>query len=198
MSKIIIDSNVKERTDAILIREESDFVQLCTVKRVSLSEDKKYYEVEVENENGFTNTSRFYLPKNEEDYATKDKYVMATNIFVRNVANLYRRYAGPTATIEANDFVELIEKVIHKITPVLHTKKFYVMFELNKNDKGIFTRIAGIAPFADKKEDLIVSRKQLNLLKEKNGEGVTPDNDAEFMKPTLKSQNTGSKDNLPF
>jgi len=189
MAKLVINDQVKERSSSIVVREESDFIQFCKINKVTLSEDKLYYEIEVENEEGLTNTSRFYLPKDESRYETKEKFTTAVNIFVRNVANLYRRYAGPAATIEANDYIELIERVIDKITPVLNTKKFYVMMELTENDKGIFTRIAGIVPFADNKNDLVVLKKQKELLKKKNGEGASPNDDNDFMKPTSSAGN---------
>lgn len=182
MAKIVINDSVKERSSSIVVNELEDFVQLCTIKKVTLSEDNKYYEIEVENEQGLTNTSRFYLPKDESEYQSAEKFKMAENIYIRNVTNLYRRFAGPTAVIEANDYVDLISKVIAKITPMPATKKVYTLFELNENDNGIFTRIAGIVPFADNKSDHIISKKQRALLEKKQGAKATPTDDQEFMK----------------
>lgn len=183
MSKTIkIDDSVKERSNSILVRSEEDFVQLCTIESVVLSEDSKYYEVTVSNESGATLTSRFYLPKEEHEYENEQKFKAAETIFIRNVTNIFRRFEGQNSTIQAMDYVDLVNKVISKITPKLKTKKVYTLFELTKNDRGIFTRIAGIVPFADTSKELVVSRKQKDLLKELlDSKDVTPDSDSQFM-----------------
>lgn len=183
MSKLIkIDDSVKERPNSILVRNEEDFVQLCTIESITLSEDSKYYEVTVSNESGATLSSRFYLPKEENEYENEQKFKAAETIFIRNATNLLRRFEGQNSTIQAVDYVDLINKVITKITPKLKTKKVYTLFELTKNDRGIFTRISGIAPFADTSKELVIPRKQKELLKElMDSKNVTPDSDDQFM-----------------
>lgn len=181
---IKIDDSVRERSNFIVIKNEEDFIQKCTIDSVVLSEDNKYYEVTVTNEEGGSLSSRFYLPKNEDDYENPQKFKAAESIYIRNVTNLFRRFEGKNATIQAVDYVDLIQKVIDRITPKLNSKKVFTLFELTKNDKGIFTKIAGIIPFADSEKELFVSKKQKalfeELLKERN---ITPDSDDQFMQP---------------
>lgn len=186
MAKLVINDEVKERGTSIIVNSQDDFIQLCKITGIKMSDDLRYIELTVENESGLTNTSRIYLPKEESEYSESSKYEMAVNIFVRNMANILRRFKGENASVEADNVVQLAQKVIAAVTPLLHSKKVYTLFELNENDKGIFTRIAGIAPFADNPKDLFVSKKQLQLLEKKNGTGVTPDNDANFMATPTK------------
>ncbi len=192
MARIVIDDNTKERGSSIVIREEADFIQECKITDITLDSEKKFVEVTVENMNGLTCSSRFYLPKEPKAYENEKKYQNACDIFIKNMVNILRRYKGAKVTLDAQDEVDLAEKVIRIVTPLLNTRTVYTLFELNENEKGIFTRISGIAPFADSPKELYVSAGQKKLLAKKNGEEATPDADSKFMNSPFMD------DKLPF
>lgn len=189
MKKMVLDDSIKERSSTIVINEEEDFIQECTIKKVELSEDGAYYAVEVENNDGRTLESRFYLPVDRGD---EKKYEIACNIFLRNLKNILSRFSK-NAVVEADTFEELTHKVIKLIDPKLSSRKVYTLFELTKNDNGIFTRIAGVAPFADNPKELFITKRQKALLEEKKGIGIKPDDDS------IKFMNSSNPDEpLPW
>jgi len=189
----VIDSTTNEGSGSknIVIYGEADFIQECEITKYELSADKLYIQAEVVNKQGKTSNARYYLPKAKESYETEDKYKTAVRIFLGNMANIARKFKGEDYKVEGKDALDVAEKVIAAITPMLKGKKLFVLFELTENSKGIFSRIGSFSPFANNAKDLIISQKQKDLL-EKRKNGTT--------KPDAETNFTPSKtdDLLPF
>ncbi len=193
MSIIVLDDSIRERSDYLSINSENDFIQKVKISRFEISTDGTYYELEVTNDGGYKCSSRFYLPKNEKDYDSPEKFQGAKNIFLRNLNNILKRFYE-SVKIEATDFVSLTKNVIEKVRPFLNKKDVYVLLELNETSDGIFTRIARYSPFASDPKVLKVPNQQIELLKKKNS--VVPDN--EFMITPKSEDEKKSKGDLPF
>ena len=181
----VIDNTTSEgRSKNISIYGTNDFIQQCEVTKYELSDDKTYIQAEVVNGQGKVSNARYYLPKDKDKYETEDKYKVAVRIFLGNMANVARKYKGEDFKIEGSSALDVAEKVIVAIKPLLKGKKLFVLFELTENTKGIFTRIGSFSPFANKAEDLIISQKQKDLLEKKKTGGAKPDADTTFAPQT--------------
>lgn len=173
----VIDESTSEGGKSIVVNEEKDFIQLCKITKYVLSDDQKYIDVEVTNDRGKTCSTRFYLPKEESEYADEKKYKTAVRIFLSNMANVGRKFRGADYKVEGKNALDVANKVITAITPSLGSKKLYTLFELTENDKGIFTRIGAFSPFAEKAEDLSINPKQKELLHKRSNSSAKPDVD---------------------
>lgn len=162
----VIDENTSEGGKNISIFEEKDFIQLCEITKYELDPEEKYINCEVKNERGKISTKRFYLPKDKSEYPDEKKYTSAVRTFVSNMANIARRFKGKDFKVEGKNALDMAQKVISIVHPILATKKVHVLFELNKGDRGTFTNVSSFSPFADDAKDLTISAAQKVLLHE--------------------------------
>lgn len=181
----VIDSNTQESSGGkyIQIYEEKDFIQgNCTLTTLELSSDNRYIQLEVTNPTGQIANKRMYLPKTKSEYVGEDKFMNAVKVFMGNVANLARRYKGEAYTASGANALEIAQKLIADVTPMMSMKKVAVSLELVESPDGkMYTNIGSFAPFADTTETLTVEPKQKLLLAKKLAQAtaaVTPDTDA--------------------
>jgi len=191
----VINEGTSEGTSKnINVREEVDFIQQGKLTKYELSEDNRYIQIEFTNTRGQVSNRRMYLPKDASEYQSDDKYKKAISIFMGNMANVSRKYMGDTYTTQGNTALEIAIKVIKDITPKLSTVVLFCLMELNETDKGIFTNVGSFSPFSMTGSDLVVSKKQKDLLQKKLA--YKPDTDT---MPTIPGNGPIANDSgLPF
>lgn len=166
---------------SINVKSEDDFIQEGKITKYELSDDNRYIKIEFANTKGQTSNGSAWLPKAESDYSDADAYKKAVTGFMNNMTNISRKLISDTYTCDGRDAVDVATKVINAVSSKLASKTVFCKMDLNKSKDGkIYTNVSSYSPFAFSKEDIFISNKQKDLLKEKLAYRPDAEKTAEF------------------
>ena len=191
-----IDGRTSEgKSTVINVRTEEDFIQKGKITKLEVVEDKNWMSVEFTNDKGMTSSKNFFFPT---DRGNAEQYAKDVKTFMGNIANIGRRFKGSSYAVTGTSAVDVAKKMVKDIAPLLNSKEFYCLMELNrsKKDDKIYTNVGSYSPFSDTGKDLYISAKQKALLVEKlnyKNSDVKPDAD----KP-VEFKTTDAASDLPL
>ena len=173
----------------VTIDKIEDFVQKGKISKLEIPEDQRWLHVEFTSESGGTTNKNFFFP---QDTGDKEKYDKSVKFFLANMANIGRRYKGTNYAVSGNTLLEVAQKVIRDITPLLN-KPVYCLLELNEGKDGkIYTNVGSFSPFSDNGTDLFVTQKQKDMFAKKGS--YKPDTD---VKPASNDDFANASFNMP-
>jgi len=176
-------SQAQNDNPRIVVKSETDFIQCGKITEIKSEEN--YYNIVFTSLQGKTAEKRLYHPKEDNE--------MSKDIFLRFCTNILNRF-NINEEIKANTPIEFANKVFSLVNPLLRTKEVYCLVELSESKDGkIYTNIGSFSPFADKEDDLYVSKKQKDLLAKK--QSYKPSDESQ---PIHIPNGSSMPDELPF